>query len=133
MVDVVQETIELKTWQEERDDEIRKRDLDLRASEMQQQQMFQQSLLQQQHQFQQQQQQALNMSLMSALTELLKRLSRNKPLRNLLCFHYYCCFYIFYHMLLCIDVGKNCDIHIHKYTLKTNFNIFLNFIKYLFY
>ena len=68
MVDVVKETIELKKWQQERDERIKKRELDLRASEMQQQQMFQQSLLQQ---FQQQQQ-ALNMSMMSALTELLK-------------------------------------------------------------
>ena len=44
MVDVVQETIKLKKWQQECDDEIKKRELDLRASEMQQQQMFQQSL-----------------------------------------------------------------------------------------
>ena len=71
MVDVVKETIELKKWQQERDERIKKRELDLRASEMQQQQMFQQSLLQQQHQFKQQQQ-ALNMSMMSALTKLLK-------------------------------------------------------------
>ena len=71
MVDVVKETIELKKWQQERDERIKKREMDLRASEMQQQQMFQQTLLQQQHQFQQQQQ-ALNMSMMSALTELLK-------------------------------------------------------------
>ena len=46
MVDVVKETIELKKWQQERDERIKKRELDLRASEMQQQQMFQQSLLQ---------------------------------------------------------------------------------------
>ena len=71
MVDVVKETIELKKWQQESDERIKKRELDLRASEMQQQQMFQQGLLQQQHQFQQQQQ-ALNMSMMSALNELLK-------------------------------------------------------------
>ena len=71
MVDVVKETIELKKWQQESDERIKKRELDLRASEMQQQQMFQQSLLQQQHQFQQQQQ-TLNMSMMSALNELLK-------------------------------------------------------------
>lgn len=72
MVDVVKETIELKNWQQERYERINKRELDLRASEMQQQQLFEQSLLQQQHQFQQQQQQALNVSMMSALTELLK-------------------------------------------------------------
>lgn len=71
MVDVVQQTIELKKWQQEQDDEIKKRELDFRAAEMQQQQMFHQTLLQQQHQFQQQQQ-ALNMSMMSALGELLK-------------------------------------------------------------
>ena len=37
MVDVVQQTIELKKWHQEHDDEIKKRELDLRASEMQQQ------------------------------------------------------------------------------------------------
>ena len=71
MVDVVQQTIELKKWQQEHDVEIKKRELDLRAAEMQQQQMFQQSLLQQQHELQQQQQ-ALNMSMTSALSEVLK-------------------------------------------------------------
>ena len=35
MVDVVKETIELKKWQQERDERIKKRELDLRASEMQ--------------------------------------------------------------------------------------------------
>ena len=71
MVDVVQETIEFKKLQQERQHEIRKRELDLRASEMQQQKIFHESLLQQQQQFQQQQQ-ALNMSMMFALSELLK-------------------------------------------------------------
>ena len=71
MVDVVQQTIELKKWQQEHDEEIKKRELDLRAAEMQQQEMFQQTLLEQQHQFQQQQQ-ALNMSMISAISELLK-------------------------------------------------------------
>lgn len=71
MVGVVKETNKLKKLQQERDERIKKRELDLRALEMQQQQMFQQSLLQQQHKFQQKQQ-ALNMSMMSALTELLK-------------------------------------------------------------
>ena len=47
MADVVKETIELKKWQQELDERIKKRELDLRASEMEQQ-MFQQSLLQQQ-------------------------------------------------------------------------------------
>ena len=53
MVDVVQLTIELKKWQQEHDEEIKKRELDLKAAAMQQ------------HQFQQQQQ-ALNMSMISA-------------------------------------------------------------------
>ena len=35
VVDVVKETIELKKWQQERDERIKKRELDLRASEMQ--------------------------------------------------------------------------------------------------
>lgn len=55
LADVVQQTIQLKKM----------------ALETQQQQMIQRSLLQQQHQFQQQQQ-ALNMSMMSVLSELLK-------------------------------------------------------------
>lgn len=75
MVDVVQETIELKKWQQECNDELKKRELELRASEQQQQQMFQQSLLQQQQQFQQQQQ-ALNMSMVAAKSELLKAIKK---------------------------------------------------------
>lgn len=71
MVDVVRESIQLKKVEQAQNEEMRKREMDARATELQQQRMFQQSLLHQQQQFQQQQQ-AFNLQMIGALGELLK-------------------------------------------------------------
>ena len=59
-------------YQEERG-QIRSRELDLRAAELQQQQQFQSMLIQQQQQFQQQQQ-AMSMAMFNTLNELFKNM-----------------------------------------------------------
>ena len=71
MVDVVRESIQLKKVEQVQNEEMTKREMDARATELQQQRMFQQSLLHQQQQFQQQQQ-AFNLQMIGALGELLK-------------------------------------------------------------
>ena len=60
-----------KNEQEHR--QLRHRELELRAAEMQQQQQFQTMLLHQQQQYQQQQQ-ALNVAMLNTVNELLKHI-----------------------------------------------------------
>ena len=73
MIDVFRENIQLKKLEKAQNEEMRKREMDARATELQQQRMFQQSLLHQQQQFKKkQQQQAFNLQMIGALGELLK-------------------------------------------------------------
>lgn len=56
LVEMMQQSIAMKKAEQQEHLKIRQRELDLRASELQQQQQFQNDVLQQQQQFQQEQQ-----------------------------------------------------------------------------
>ena len=73
MVDMMKEGMTMKQKYQEERGQIRSRELDLRAAELQQQQQFQSMLIQQQQQFQQQQQ-AMTMAMFNTLNELFKNM-----------------------------------------------------------
>lgn len=74
MVDMMKESMTVKQKYQEEQGQIRSRELDLRAAELQQQQQFQSMLIQQQQQFQQQQL-AMTMAMFNTLNELFKNMN----------------------------------------------------------
>ena len=75
LVDVMRESVAMKKEEQEEQRALRKRELDIKAAEIEQQQQFQGMLLQQQQQgFQQQQ--AMNMAMLNALNELMKNIQK---------------------------------------------------------
>lgn len=73
LVDVMHESVAMKKAEQEEQRALRKRELDIKAAEIQQQQQFQAMLLQQQQQGYQQQQ-AMNMAMLNTINELLKNI-----------------------------------------------------------
>ena len=71
LVSMMEASMAMKKTEQEEHRQLRHRELDLRAAEMQQQQQFQTMLLHQQQQHQQQQQ-ALNMAMLNTVNQLLK-------------------------------------------------------------
>lgn len=76
LVSMMEASIAMKKTEQEEHRQLRHRELDLRAAEMQQQQQFQTMLLHQQQQ-QQQQQQALNMAMLNTVNQLLKHIKNH--------------------------------------------------------
>ena len=75
LVEVMNQSVLMKRTDQQEQRQLRQRELDMRAAELQQQQQFQNHLLQQQQQFQQQQQ-AMNMAMFNALNEMLKHIRK---------------------------------------------------------
>ena len=73
LVTMMETSIEMKRNEQEEQQKIRHRELDLRAAEIQQQQQFQSMLLLQQQQLQKQQE-AMNMAMLNTMNEVLKHM-----------------------------------------------------------
>ena len=71
LVEVMKQSVVIKRTDQQEQRQLRQRELDIRAAEVQQQQQFQNMLLQQQ-----QQQQAMNIAMLNAMGELLKNLKQ---------------------------------------------------------
>lgn len=82
LVTIMEAFVEMERKHQEQQRQIRNRELDLRASELQQQQQFQ-SMLLQQHQQYQQQQQAMNMAArLNTVSEIFKSIKEPQKVAN---------------------------------------------------